>query len=517
MALHWRIIIAITAGFIFGILMNVFFIQPIKTLNDYKIFSKNEIELKDFKNSKALYYSDVSDKNYSDGFNLAKKAFQTEFNANLIETTDSLKAIQLIKNKEFNYLVTSLDSKFLSNTKNTEFKRFQSSSIFKYLLLLFEYMGEIFIRLLRMIVVPLVFATIFMSIVKLENIAKIGNIGKKTLLYYLLTTMLAVGLGILLVNIIQPGNLPIETVVELKQSLSIPDTVAQVDVLGKSSVEIIIETLINAIPKNPFYAFANTEILQVIFFSVFLGLISLSIPKETKTLVSLVSGLDQIMQKGVLFIMKMAPIFLFFLVGGIFMKIGIIGIQPLLKYGSTVVLGLFIHGFVTLPLLIYIVTRQNPFSFLRKSFTPLLTAWATSSSAATLPVSIKTMNEEVGIKPSVTSFVLPLGATINMDGTALYESIAVIFIAGILGIDLSIGQQFIIFITASLAAMGAAAIPGAGLVTMGIVLTAVGLPLDAIGIILAIDALLDQFRTMINVWGDCTAAFVINHLEKEDE
>lgn len=386
------------------------------------------------------------------------------------------------------------------------------SGIFYYIKILFKYIGPIFVKLLKMLVVPLVMASIYMSIVSLENISEIGKIGKKTVLYYLTTTGLAVLIGIIVVNIIQPGNVSNETAEILKKAMNIPDKVSTAGVGEKSSLEIIIDTIIGMIPDNPFTALATTNILQVIFFSIFIALISVTVRDKSKTFNKLMSNANSLMQKGVIVIMSVAPYFLFFLVGGIFMQIGVDALLPLLKYALTVLFGLFIHAFVVLPAIVWLFTKENPYRYLLKMMTPILTAWSTSSSAATLPVTMKTV-EEVGVSPKISNFVLPLGATINMDGTALYESIAVIFIAGLLGFPLDIGQQVIIFITASLAAMGAAAIPGAGLVTMGIVLAAVGLPLEAIGIILAVDALLDQFRTATNVWGDITAAIVINKTE----
>lgn len=388
----------------------------------------------------------------------------------------------------------------------------------KSLFLLFDYMGQIFTNLLRMMVVPLVFASIYMAIVNLENIAEIGKIGKKTIAYYFLTTALSVGMGMIVVNLIQPGKVSMEIAHQLQESVGlVPQKVEKAGIGEKHSVEIVIDVFVNMIPKNPIHALANTEILQIIFFAIFIALVAVGIPEKTKAFSDMVRSLDAIMQKGVGFIMGIAPFFLFFLVAGVFMKMGISVLLPLAKYAATVVLGLALHGFLTLPLLVYLFTKKNPYLLLAQMKTPFLTAWATSSSAATLPITMKTLTEEVKVDPKVSNFVLPLGATINMDGTALYESIAVIFIAGILGIDLSFGDQIVIFITASLAAMGAAAIPGAGLVTMAIVLSAVGLPIEAIGIILAIDALLDQFRTAINVWGDGTAAFVIDHSEKKNK
>lgn len=385
----------------------------------------------------------------------------------------------------------------------------------EYIFIVFEYIGKIFTRLLKMVVVPLVFASLFMAIVNLENISEASKMGRKTILYYLLTTSLAVAMGIFVVNLIKPGQVSPDLAAQFQAEMEIPKKVQNAEVGEKPAFEIVIETLVGMIPENVFAAFSsNGSVLQVIFFALFLGLVAVSIPNKAKPIKKVMSSLDALMHKTVGVIMQVAPYFLFFLVASIFMKVGFSILLPLLKYGLTVLSGLLLHALVVLPLCVFVFTRKNPYRLLSQMTTPLFVAWSTASSAATLPVTMKTLDEKTDIKPKVSRFVLPLGATINMDGTALYESVAVIFVAGVLGIDLSLGQQLVIFITASLAAMGAAAIPGAGLVTMGIVLSAVGLPLHAIGIILSIDFLLDQFRTAINVWGDSTAAFVVNDFEE---
>ncbi len=211
--------------------------------------------------------------------------------------------------------------------------------------------------------------------------------------------------------------------------------------------------------------------------------------------------------------MVIAPYCIFFLVTAIFMDLGVSAIMALGKYAFTVVLGLLIHATITLSILVIIIGRYSPLRLIKAVAPAILTAWSTASSAATLPLTMDCVAKRAGVDRKIGDFVLPLGATINMDGTALYESVAVIFIAELLDIELSTGMQVVIFITATLAAIGAAAIPGAGLVTMGIVLTAVGMPLDGIGLILAIDRILDQFRTAVNVWGDTTAAVVVGRLE----
>ncbi|GGE87076.1 Na+/H+-dicarboxylate symporter [Chishuiella changwenlii] len=413
-------------------------------------------------------------------------------------------------------LIGIISGIILGISLNYFFRNEPDDNFFYYIKFLFKYVGSVFVKLLKMLVVPLVMASIYMSIVSLENIAEIGKIGKKTIMYYMLTTALAVLMGIVVVNIIQPGNVSVETASVLKKAMNVPDKVSSAGVGDKSSFEIVVDTLVGMIPDNPFNALATTNVLQVIFFSIFIAIIAVTMREKSEPFNNLMKSVDALMQKGVVTIMGLAPYFLFFLVGGIFMQIGIEALLPLLKYAFTVLLGLLVHGFIILPLVVWIFTKENPYKYLLKMMTPLLTAWSTSSSAATLPVTMKTV-EKIGVSPKISNFVLPLGATINMDGTALYESVAVIFIAGLLGVPLDFGQQVVIFLTASLAAMGAAAIPGAGLVTMGIVLSAVGLPLEAIGIILAVDALLDQFRTTINVWGDITAAIVINKSEKNKE
>ncbi len=253
--------------------------------------------------------------------------------------------------------------------------------------------------------------------------------------------------------------------------------------------------------------------LQIIFFTIFLAVVAALIGRETEAFVQAVSGLDKMMNRSVMIVMELAPYGIFLLVTSLMMKLGIPALAALAKYGVTVLLGLGIHAAITLPLLVLFIGRYNPLKLFKALSPAIMTAWSTASSAATLPITMDCLENRAGVDARIGNFVLPLGAAVNMDGTALYESIAVIFIAELMGFHLTIAQQVIIFITATLAAIGAAAIPGAGLVTMGIVLTAVGLPLDGIGIILAIDRILDQFRTAVNVWGDATAGVVIGHLE----
>ena len=378
----------------------------------------------------------------------------------------------------------------------------------------FKYGGDIFIRLLRMMIVPLVFASIFMAVVNLGDIRDLGKIGGKTVAYYMATTALAVLLGIILVNIIHPGQgIDKEALSALNIVTEVPDKVSKQGVGDRSSAVIIVDTLVNMIPKNPAEAMATGDILQIIFFTIFFAIMAAMVGGESETLTKVINAVDLIMQRAVMAVMLIAPYCIFFLVTAIFMDLGVGALKALAKYAVTVLLGLLIHAGVTLTILVWVIGRYSPVRLFKAVLPAIMTAWSTASSAATLPLTMDCLARRAGVDRKIGNFVLPLGATVNMDGTALYESVAVIFIAELLGIDLTIGMQIVIFITATLAAIGAAAIPGAGLVTMGIVLTAAGLPLDGIGLILAIDRILDQFRTAVNVWGDTTAAVVVGRLE----
>ncbi len=379
---------------------------------------------------------------------------------------------------------------------------------------LFKYGGDIFIRLLRMLIVPLVFASIFMAVANLGDVRKLGRVGGKTIGYYMLTTALAVLVGLIVVNIVNPGiGIDKDALSALNINTEVPAKVSRQGVGERSPVIIIVDTFVNMIPKNPAAAFAKGDVLQIIFFTIFLAVFASIVGRDSEPMTKVINAIDRIMQKGIMAVMAIAPYAIFMLVAAIFMDLGFAALKALGKYAVTVLLGLFIHGFITLPILVIIFGRYNPLRLLKALSPAMMTAWSTASSAATLPVTMSNLEKRAGVDGRIGNFVLPLGATINMDGTALYESVAVIFIAQLLGVQLTTGMQIVIFITASLAAIGAAAIPGAGLVTMGIVLTAAGLPLDGIGLILAIDRILDQFRTAINVWGDATAAVVVGRGE----
>jgi Na+/H+-dicarboxylate symporter len=269
------------------------------------------------------------------------------------------------------------------------------------------------------------------------------------------------------------------------------------------------------IPDNPIRAAADGQILPLIVFSLLFGAVLTTIGERAKPLVDFFDSLNSAMMKLTGWIIRLTPVGVFALVAvvvaetgtGIFANVG--------RYMATVMIGLAIHALVTLPLLLWLVGRANPRKYAARVAPALTTAFSTASSSATLPLTIECVEVEAGVSPRVSSFVLPLGATINMDGTALYEAVAAVFIAQLYGIDLSFGQELLVFLTATLAAIGAAGIPSAGLVTMAIVLKAVGLPLDGIGIIIAVDRILDMFRTSINVWGDAVGCVIVSRISGE--
>ncbi len=364
---------------------------------------------------------------------------------------------------------------------------------FPSVILKFSVIGKVFLRLLKMVVTPLVFTSVFVSLLNLKSLKNLERIGLRTIVYYLSTTSLSVLLGLLIVNIIKPSaEIKIHTIPKLKP--------------------ITLEDLfLGLFPENIIKSFASNEVVPIIFFAIVLGLAALKLGKKAQPLNSFFEALNDALLVITRGIIQLTPLGIFFLVGSLVAEEGFSPLLSLWKYAGTVILGLAIHGLITLPFILYIFTQTNPWKyFLCIREAPFL-AFSTASSSATLPVTIEVAEEKAKIKSEVAGFVLPLGSTVNMDGTALYEAVAAMFIAYSYGLKLSFFQQFLIFITAVLASIGAAGIPSAGLVTMTLVLQSVGLPLEGLGLILAVDRFLDMLRTSINVWGDLVGAKIINH------
>jgi len=349
--------------------------------------------------------------------------------------------------------------------------------------------GDIFILLLRMIIVPLVLASMVTGIVSLGNVRNLGRIGLRTFIYYAVTTLLAVGVGLILVNLLKPGE-----GVSLGQTTGFAQPARETP----SAVDIIRDI----VPKNIFEAMAKEKVLSVIFFSLLLGTAISAVGERGKPLTKLFESLNAVMMKITSWVMRLAPLGVFALMAWTIGEMGLDVLKPLALYMVTVVLGLGVHAAVTLPVLLRVFGRYSPLKFAKETFSAVATAFSTASSAATLPITMECVEKNAGIPNKVAGFVLPIGATVNMDGTALYEAVAAMFIAQAYGYDLSIAQQLTIMLTATLASIGAAAIPGAGLVTLVIVLRAVNLPLEGVAMILAVDRILDMCRTAVNVWGD---------------
>ena len=372
-------------------------------------------------------------------------------------------------------------------------------------MLVVEWIGEMFLDTLKMLVIPLIVSSMIVGITGLGDIRKVGKAGTITLIYFLSTSGIAVMAGIIVVNIMQPG-------LGVELTTGIPEKVA-----GKESIDIT-DILKSFVTPNLFQSMAKMEILPIIMFSLVFGGVLTTLGEKGKLVISVFDGINIAIMKIVHLVMYFAPLGVFALVSS---KLGAAGggdlfLAELLKIGKfavTVILGLMIHALITLPAILYFVAKQNPLTYFKNMSGALTTALSTASSAATLPVTIECVEEENKISRRTTLFVIPLGATVNMNGTALYESIAAIFIAQMVGIHLGLGDQVLIFLTATLAAIGAAGIPEAGLVTMVIVLQAVGLPLEGIGMLLSIDWFLDRLRTSVNVWGDSIGAAVVDRLE----
>ncbi|MGB8222083.1 MAG: dicarboxylate/amino acid:cation symporter [Polyangiales bacterium] len=372
--------------------------------------------------------------------------------------------------------------------------------------------GDLFLRLLQMLVMPLIVSSLITGVTGMGDLRSLGSIGGRAIAFYLTTSLLAIVTGIIVVNLIRPGD-GAELALLEQGAAAVPLLAEAPHGLGI----VLWEQLEGLIPKNPLAAAAAGDMLPVIFFSLLLGVfISVAEHREASKDAGVVrrffSGLFDVMMQMTLFVVKFAPIGVFGFTLYAAAGKGPAAFRVLGWYVLTVFIALVIHAIVTLPIILKLGTGRSPIAYAKQLTTALVTAFSTASSNGTLPLTMQYV-EEAGVKPQVASFVLPLGATINMDGTALYEAVAVLFIAQVYGIDLSLGQQGLVAITALLASIGAAGIPHAGMVMMVVVLNAVGLPTSAVALILAVDRILDMCRTTVNVWSDSIAAAVVDAWE----
>ncbi|HPS96207.1 MAG TPA: dicarboxylate/amino acid:cation symporter [Bacteroidales bacterium] len=372
-----------------------------------------------------------------------------------------------------------------------------------------KWLGDLFLRGLQMVIIPLVFSALVMGVSSIGETTDLGRIAGKTFAYYIITTLIACVLGLLLVNTFEPG---------VGVDLQLKETVTNI-----ASTEVsFIDQIVAIVPNNIVRAMADGNMLPVIFFAILFGFFITTSTNKTRTLLTDVfNGLYEVMIKITFLIIRFAPIGLFGVVSSMvgaqagnpaalkimFTSLGI--------YSAIIAGGCLIQGLGILPAIFLLFTRKNPFKFMEQMGTGLMTTFFTASSAASLPITIRDIQEKSGVSRKIAGFCLPLGNTINMNGTALFESVTALFIAQAYGIDLTIGQQIVVVLTSLLAAIGTAGIPLAGLVMLAVVLKAVGLPLEGIGLVLVVQQPLDMIRSAVNVWGDLTGAAIVAKSEGE--
>ena len=357
-------------------------------------------------------------------------------------------------------------------------------------------LGNGFIRLMQMLVVPLVFCSLVCGAMAIGDTKTLGTVGVKTIIFYLFTTALAVCLALSVASFINPGAGMHETV---------SDTSAAVE----TTTINFADTLLNIIPKNIFNSLANGDMLPVIVFALFTGILLASMGTRVSTVANFFSQFNDIMMEMTTAVMKAAPVGVFCLIAKTFAGIGFDAFVPMLKYMGSVILALALQCFVVYQVLLFIFTRLNPFKFIKKFFPVMTFAFSTSTSNATIPLSIDTLYKKVGVSKRISSFTIPLGATINMDGTSIMQGVAVIFIAQAYGIELTPTALATVVATATVASIGTAGVPSVGLVTLSMVLTSVGLPTEGIALIMGIDRILDMLRTAVNITGDAVCTTII--------
>ena len=373
--------------------------------------------------------------------------------------------------------------------------------------------GDTFIRLLTMIAVPLVLASLIAGAASLSDLKHIAKIGGKTIGFYALTAVIAISIGLFFANVIQPGKfMPEESKQRLMDTFQ-EDAQSRID----QNVSInIVDFLVNIVPRNPFKAIADGDFLQIVFFAILTGIFLSQIKTEkSKTVIDFFEGLGNAMIMLVEKIMYIAPYAVFTLISATVAEFGFSILQTLLLYSVTVIAGLAVLTFVEYPILLKIFTKVPVYKFFKLQRQVIAVAFSTSSSAATLPVTMDICEKKLGVPNRIASFVLPLGTTVNMDGTALYQAVAAMFIAQVYGFDLNLTQQLTIVLTAALAAVGTAPVPGVGLIMLIIVLKSVGVPEEGIALIIGVDRILDMCRTVPNVIADSLACVVIASSEGE--
>ena len=395
---------------------------------------------------------------------------------------------------------------FLGLLVGIVFNLFVPSSYIKDTILvngIFDVLGQGFIRLMQMLVVPLVFFSLVTGAMSMGDTKKLGKIGVKTLVFYLFTTALAITLALLLASFIKPG---------VGIDLSKVSQAAQADPAKAVSIK---DTVLNLIPTNPIKAMAEGNMLQIIFFALLVGIILANLGEKAHNVANIFEEFNDIMMDMTMIVMKFAPIGVFALITKTFATLGLSAIFSMLKYMLTVVLGLGLQLLLVYMVLLTIFAKANPFKFLKKFFPVLGFAFSTSSSNATVPMNINKL-EELGVSRKISSFTIPLGATINMDGTAIMQGVAVVFAANAYGMQLTPQNFLTVIAAATLASVGTAGIPSVGLITLSMVFNSIGLPISAIAMIMGIDRILDMIRTAINITGDAVCTVIVANSSGEE-
>ena len=374
---------------------------------------------------------------------------------------------------------------------------------------IFYPVGQLFIRLIKMIVIPLVFASVFVGTASLGDPKKLGRIGGKTLLFYLVSTAIAIIIGLTAANIIKPGSdLSDDVKTELQANYKY-EAQLQIDAVSEKSNTV--DLLLDIVPTNPFKSFTEGKMLQIIFFAIISGIVIHYISEDRrKTILIFFEGVTDLSIEIVHLIMKLAPYGVFALIAYVIAQFGSEVILTLFSYFLTTILALLIHVIIFNSAVIKIFTQIKVSDFWRGIYPALLVAFSTSSSSATLPVTMECAEENLKIKPHIASFVLPLGSTINMDGTAIFQGVSAVFIATLYGIDLTLGDQLTILLTATLASIGTAGAPQVGIIMLTLVLQSIGIPLEGIALILGVERFLDMARTTVNITSDLSCAAFVN-------
>ena len=485
--LHNKILLALVFGAIFGVLFNV---------SKYKL----EITYRDVTHE--LVEEVVADWSSIELLNTETQQVSATFGP-----SDQLKILPFFahltkaeKNK------TAVLVSFASSTPR-RFDRVDSIEKVKTLAVLIKPIGTIFIRLLMFVAIPMVLSSLIVGTASLGDIRKVGRIGAKTLMFYLITIVSAISIGLVLVNYIQPGT---RLGAESREKLMVDFQGGVQEKLQMETSVDLVDMLVKVVATNPIAAMANGEMLQIIFFSIMVGTCLTLIGKEKSAhVVGFFDGFSDLMIQMVELVMKIAPFGVFALISATVGEFGFDILQTLAWYAATLVFGFLLHQFVTLGLLVRVFGGMNPLHFFRGIKEVMLIAFSSSSSAATLPINMECCEKNLGVPKQITSFVLPLGATVNMDGTSMYQAVATVFIAQVYGVHLDVAAQLTIIFTAVLASIGTAPVPGVGIVMLIIVLRSVHVPEEGIAIILGVDRILDMCRTVLNVSGDAVVAVIM--------